>query len=58
VHWVTPTVDAGPIIDQTAVRIHDGESLESLETQVHAAEHQLLPEVMRKLSVGELPFPG
>lgn len=58
VHWVTPTVDAGPIIDQTAVRIQEGETLESLETRVHAAEHQLLPEVIRKLSIGELAFPA
>ena len=58
VHWVTPTVDAGPIIDQSAVRIQEGETLESLESRVHAAEHQLLPEVIRKLSVGELAFPA
>jgi len=58
VHWVTPTVDAGPIIDQTAVRIQEGETLESLETRVHAAEHQLLPDIIRRLSVGELAFPG
>lgn len=58
VHWVTPTVDAGPIIDQTAVRIHDGETLESLETRVHAAEHQLLPDIIRRLSLGELEFPA
>ena len=32
VHWVTPTVDAGPIIDQTAVRIEKA-SLESIETR-------------------------
>ncbi len=57
VHWVTPTVDAGPIIDQTAVRIEEGETLESLETRVHAAEHQLLPDVIRRLSLGELKFP-
>jgi phosphoribosylglycinamide formyltransferase-1 len=58
VHWVTPTVDAGPIIDQTAVRIHEGETLESLETRVHAAEHQLLPEIIRRLSLGELQIPA
>lgn len=58
VHWVTPTVDAGPILDQAAVRIEDGESLESLEARVHAAEHQLLPDVIRRLSLGELKFPA
>ena len=57
VHWVTPTIDAGPIIDQTAVRIEEGESLESLETRVHQAEHQLLPDVIRRLASGVLSFP-
>ena len=56
VHWVTPTIDAGPIIDQAAVRIEEGESLESLETRVHQAEHQLLPDVIRRLAEGELSF--
>jgi phosphoribosylglycinamide formyltransferase-1 len=58
VHWVTPTVDAGPIIDQAAVRIHEGESLESVETRVHQAEHRLLPDVIQRLASGELAFPG
>jgi phosphoribosylglycinamide formyltransferase-1 len=57
VHWVTPTVDAGPIIDQTAVRIETNDTLESLELKVHAAEHQLLPDVICRLSQGELAFP-
>jgi phosphoribosylglycinamide formyltransferase-1 len=56
VHWVTPTVDAGPIIDQKAVRIEDDETLYALETKVHIAEHRLLPDVIRRLSLGELAF--
>ncbi len=55
---MTPTVDAGPIIDQAAVRIHEGESLESVETRVHQAEHRLLPDVIQRLASGELAFPG
>jgi len=58
VHWVTPTVDAGPIIDQIAVRIETNDTLDSLELKVHAAEHQLLPDVIRRLSLGELAFPA
>lgn len=50
VHYVTADLDAGPIIDQEAVRIHKGESLESLEQRVHAAEHLLLPRVIAELS--------
>lgn len=51
VHYVTAEVDGGPIIDQAAVRIEPTDTLESLETKVHAAEHALLPSVIARLSV-------
>ena len=57
VHWVTPTVDAGPIIDQALVRIANTDTIETLEAKVHTAEHQLLPDVIRRLSLGEIPLP-
>lgn len=50
VHWVTPALDAGPIIDQKAVRVEDGDTLETLAGKVHAAEHQLLPDVVARIS--------
>lgn len=50
VHWVTPELDAGPIIDQKTVRIEGKDTLELLEKKVHAAEHQLLPDVVARLS--------
>jgi phosphoribosylglycinamide formyltransferase-1 len=50
VHYVTPEVDGGPIIDQMAVRLEAGETLESLTAKVHAAEHALLPAVLARLS--------
>lgn len=52
VHYVTPEVDGGPIIDQAAVRIEAGDTLESLAAKVHAAEHALLPTVIARLSAG------
>lgn len=51
VHWVEPEVDAGKIIDQLSVRVEDHDTLESLATKVHAAEHQLLPQTISKLSI-------
>jgi phosphoribosylglycinamide formyltransferase-1 len=54
VHFVTAEVDGGPIIDQAAVRVDPGETLESLASKVHAAEHALLPAVIARLS-GERP---
>jgi phosphoribosylglycinamide formyltransferase 1 len=50
VHYVTLDVDGGPIIDQAAVRIEDDDTLETLTTKVHAAEHALLPAVIARLS--------
>ncbi len=50
VHYVTPEVDGGPIIDQAAVRIEASDTLESLAAKVHAAEHALLPAVVARLS--------
>lgn len=50
VHRVTPDVDGGPIIDQAAVLVESGDTLESLTAKVHAAEHELLPAVIARLS--------
>jgi phosphoribosylglycinamide formyltransferase 1 len=50
VHYVTIDVDGGPIIDQAAVRVEDGDTLVSLAARVHAAEHALLPAVIARLS--------
>jgi len=53
VHRVTLDVDAGPILDQAEVKVEAGDTLESLRTKVHAAEHALLPAVIARLSKGE-----
>lgn len=46
VHLVTPEVDAGPILGQETISISPGESLEAVETRVHALEHELYPRVV------------
>ncbi len=50
VHYVTPEVDGGPIIDQATVRVEPGDTLETLAAKVHVAEHALLPAVVARLS--------
>ena len=50
VHFVTPEVDGGPILDQEAVRIEPTDTLETLAARIHAAEHRLLPAVIARLS--------
>lgn len=52
VHYVTAEVDGGPIIDQATVRIDPEDTLETFAQKIHAAEHQLLPEVIARLSRG------
>lgn len=51
VHHVTAEVDGGPIIDQTAVRIEESDTLESLAAKIHSAEHALLPATIARLSL-------
>lgn len=50
VHWVSAEVDAGDIIDQMRVPIHEDDALETLTERVHDAEHQLLPAVVKKVA--------
>ena len=49
VHHVTPEVDGGPIIAQAAVAIEPGDTFESFEQKIHAAEHALLPATIARL---------
>jgi phosphoribosylglycinamide formyltransferase-1 len=48
---VSSEVDGGPILDQAVVRIDETDTLESLESKIHAAEHSLLPAVIARLSL-------
>jgi phosphoribosylglycinamide formyltransferase 1 len=50
VHGVTAEVDGGPILAQATVPIEPGDTLETLASRVHAAEHDLLPAVIARLS--------
>lgn len=53
VHYVTGELDGGPIIAQEAVRVEPDDTLPALEARVHAAEHRLLPAVIRELSISD-----
>ena len=43
VHFVVPEMDAGPIIAQAAVPVHDGDTADKLAARVLAEEHRLYP---------------
>ncbi|RZV36695.1 MAG: phosphoribosylglycinamide formyltransferase [Candidatus Acidulodesulfobacterium acidiphilum] len=51
VHYVTPEVDAGPIICQEVVKIEETDTVESLELKIHDTEHKIYPAALKKIFV-------
>lgn len=49
VHRAVPQVDAGPVIASERVPIQPDDTLETFEARVHAVEHRLLVETLRRL---------
>jgi len=59
VHWVDKGMDSGPIIAQRRVPVLPGDSPETLHARIQLAEHEVYPEVVRKIAErrGEPPPP-
>lgn len=51
-HFVTPEVDAGPILMQAAVAVPPGASPEEVRRLILAAEHRIYPETIQLLATG------
>jgi phosphoribosylglycinamide formyltransferase-1 len=49
VHIVDEGIDSGPIIAQRRLPIEPGDTAESLRARIHAIEHDLYPQVLRRL---------
>jgi len=49
VHFVDEGADTGPVIAVEPVPVLPGDTVESLRERVHAAEHRVLPKVVREL---------
>lgn len=58
VHFVTPELDGGPPVAQTAVSIEPGDDAATLARRVLAREHRLYPEVVRWFVDGRLHLDG
>lgn len=58
VHFVRPEIDAGPIIGQAVVPVHEGDDEERLSSRILAAEHRLYPLVVRLLAEGKVRLEG
>jgi phosphoribosylglycinamide formyltransferase 1 len=58
VHFVTPDLDAGPIVAQAAVRVLPGDTEEALAARVLAEEHRLYPFALRLVCEGKARLDG
>ena len=58
VHLVDRQVDHGPILAQEPVRVHDGDTLGTLEERIHAAEHDLYWRTLQDLFAGVFKLDG
>jgi len=58
VHFVSDTVDAGPIIAQSEVPVLPGDDPARLAARVLAAEHRLYPQVVRMIAEGRVRVDG
>ena len=52
VHFVTTELDAGPIVMQATVPVHDDDSEDQLSARILAEEHRLYPESIARVLAG------
>ncbi len=58
VHFVTEEVDAGPILMQAPVPVHDDDTVESLSARILEQEHHVLPQAIALALSGRLRIEG
>ena len=58
VHFVTPELDAGPIIMQATVPVEDADTVDTLAARILAQEHRIYPEAVRRLLVDDWRIEG
>jgi phosphoribosylglycinamide formyltransferase 1 len=58
VHFVIPETDAGPILMQGAVAVHDDDTPETLAARILAVEHRIYPDALRLLAGGGARLEG
>jgi phosphoribosylglycinamide formyltransferase-1 len=58
VHFVTPSVDSGPIVIQAAVPVLPDDTEDALAARVLAQEHKVLPQAVRWFLDGRLKLKG
>ena len=58
VHFVVPEVDSGPIILQSAVRVEEGDTPDSLSARILKQEHRIYPLAVKLFVEGRLKIEG
>jgi phosphoribosylglycinamide formyltransferase-1 len=58
VHFVTPELDAGPIIVQAAVPVWPSDTAETLSARILVEEHRILPEAIQWIADGRCTVNG
>jgi len=58
VHFVTPTLDHGPVIIQAAVPVLDGDTEASLAARILVQEHKIYPQAVRWFAEDKLTLDG
>lgn len=58
VHFANEVFDEGPIIAQSCVPIAEGDTLEELESRIHAVEHVLYPQVLAAIAERRVTVEG
>jgi phosphoribosylglycinamide formyltransferase-1 len=58
VHFVTPEVDAGPIVLQASVPVQDDDTPDSLAGRILVVEHRLYPEAVQRILHGRWRIEG
>jgi phosphoribosylglycinamide formyltransferase-1 len=58
VHFVIPETDAGPIVMQGAVAVHDDDTAATLADRILAVEHRIYPDALRLVASGLVRLDG
>ena len=58
VHFVTPETDAGPIVMQGAVAVHDDDTPDTLAVRILTVEHRIYPDALRLVAGGAVRLEG
>ena len=53
IHYVSPQLDAGPLIAQGIIKVRKS-NIEELTDRIHKIEHSLLPEIIAEICLGNI----